>query len=369
MIFLHEGVQIGPAVVLRRAGGFNILAAKLAIDEVFLAHDLLGPHDDIVHVRGGDTCHFGNTARDAEPAGDIFGKVAVAEVGFVLFDAVDFDLDGRVSEATVPLVALEHGINIGLVTNIVAVRPKHPFSDMMKTTQVKGGILFHQDALEFKDFVGHQCQLLTRVFIGTLVKERRLIHRHINISVAVVSVADRRVPYRVNVHEGDGQKVAGGDHLGGRSDDGLQRVESRINRGSQGRRNDNVYLFFGTKDFDTLTVFNNTACPRESLECKETRRIDKLVAENVTSAHVEATFTRHGTQDDALFQERLQFIQIEFMSETREGEDHHIGFSRNGRIIGTHARLSKAIRTKVIHASDALARNVGRKTFGFTGKE
>ena len=96
---------------------------------------------------------FTNTACHTQTHRNIFTVIAVTKVGLVHFLAVNFNFDRRMSQATVAFVALEHGVNIALVTNIITIRSEHPIPYMIQSTQVQRRILCEQDPLEFKDFI------------------------------------------------------------------------------------------------------------------------------------------------------------------------------------------------------------------------
>ena len=68
-------------------------------------------------------------------------------------------------------------------------------------------------------------------------------------------------------------------------------------------------------------------------------------------------------------QVRLELLQIHFVRKGRQGKNDDIGIGRNGWIIRALRRLTKTIRTQIIHTANALVSNVRRKSFRFAGKE
>jgi len=68
-------------------------------------------------------------------------------------------------------------------------------------------------------------------------------------------IGDGGMPYRVDVHEGNSQKVACRFQLGKSSNKILKEIANRSCGGDGTFRNDDVNLFLGTKDLDGFSIF------------------------------------------------------------------------------------------------------------------
>ena len=300
MIGLHKGIEVGESIMLRGAGGMQILAGELPIDQILPPDHLLAPKDDIVHVRRGNAGQFRNASRDDQPHGNVLGEVAVLEVGQVLGRSVHLHLSHGMGQTAIALVGTEHGVDAGLVANVVAVAGEHPLADVVQTVEVEGGVALEEDALELHDLVGYQIELFAGVFVGSLVKEGWSIEGFGHIAVAVETKGNGGMPHAVDIHQGNGQEVAGRIKDGKPAHEAMEDVRYVLLGFAVLGRYDDLDLLLGAKDLDGLAILDNAARPGQSFEGKEVGVADELTAEVVDGAQVETALAGHGADGDAL---------------------------------------------------------------------
>ena len=369
MIGLHELIKIGKSIMLRGTGGMQILAGKLSIDQILLANHLLAPKDDIVHVRGGDTSQFGNASCDDQPHGNVFGKVPVLEVGQILGLPIDLHLSHGMGQAAISLVGTEHGVDAGLVANVVAVAGEHPLADVVQTVEVEGRIALEEDPLELHDLVGYQIELLAGVFVGSLVKEGRSIEGFGNIAVAVEAITDRRVPHTVDIHQCDCQEVAGGIKDGKFAYQTVEDVRDVLFRLAMLGRDNDLDLLLGSKNLNGLAILDNTAGPGQCFEGKQVGMADELAAEVVDGTQVKTTLAGHGADGNALLQIRLELLQVHLVDEAGQSEDDNVEIGRNFLgLVGHNVRFAVDVVAEVVDALYALGGNCGGKSVGLAGE-
>ena len=317
VIFAHQGIQIRNAIALRTSCFHDILTRQGMgrLVQVFLAHAVLTPLNDLIHVRRGYMGQFGNASRDNQATGNVFGKVAVLKIGLVFRTAIVHG-GGRhgMRQSPISLVGQEHGIQIGRIANIGPVRSNHPVLDMMQGRQGESGIALLQDTAQFQDFIGNVRQQFPGIFTGTLIKEGWFVKGNTDILVVIKAIGNGGMPDGIDIHERDGQEIVGRLQLGQRSHQVLQDVQDGLCAGSRVLvvvigmfdSNHDINFLFRAEYFDGFAVLDNVTGPGQRFQGTDMTGIAKVIAQDMTGTQIKAAFAGHGNEHDALFQVRFQ---------------------------------------------------------------
>mmetsp|Transcript_17602 Transcript_17602/g.36985 ORF Transcript_17602/g.36985 Transcript_17602/m.36985 type:complete len:253 (+) Transcript_17602:569-1327(+) len=241
---------------------------------------------------------------------------------------------------------------------------------MVKCIQSQSWIFLDQNSLNFEDFVRNFSQFFTGIFIGSIIEERRLIKRLGNILIAVESIRNRRMPNTVDIHERHSQKIIRRVKLREFSNEFMKKFCDRLLGGSLLGRNDDLDFFLRSQHLDARTILHNSACPRQSLEGKETGIANEVAAEIVNGTQVKSSFSGHGADGHSFFQEGFESLEVHLVSEARKSKDYEIQIAWNFfGFVGDEVWFAVDVFAEVIDASDSFGWDGVAEFFRLSGEE